>query len=72
VMPVHRAGFIAVQVRPITCERDEVPHSGCAAPLPYGRGSALAKSVTFMSRTRVSRERLGPAEWWHWQLSRFA
>jgi hypothetical protein len=26
--PVHRTGFMAVQMDPITSERDEVPHSG--------------------------------------------
>ena len=33
------AGFVAVQVRTVAGESNEVPHSGAALPLLYSRGS---------------------------------
>jgi hypothetical protein len=41
MLPVYDAGFVAVQMRPIACESDEVTHSGAPLPLLYSRGSAV-------------------------------
>jgi hypothetical protein len=46
VMPVHRTGFVAMQVCPIASESDKVPHRSIPLPLLYSRGSAESITVS--------------------------
>jgi hypothetical protein len=41
VVPVDRTGFLAVQMRPIASESNEVPHNGRAVTAPLQQGNAL-------------------------------
>ena len=40
VVPIHRTGVVAVQVRTVASKRNEVPHRGAPLPLLHRRGSA--------------------------------